>query len=280
MKKLAVFVCSLFCMFAQTSFAATRNAAILGAAAALQQAQDGDTVLFPAGTYSAPVGTTYLITKNITVTGPTTGTATLVNMRLFFYTPKVKMSNLTLTEKDCYSNEQNLKPCQPATPLIVLGAKGYPIQGATLTGLKLNFTRAYTGIALGYDVADNITMSNIQISDGDMSGITIYQGQNINLSGISITGSSTTWVDDGIAITSYLGPVSNLTVTLSEATYTADLIGFGAEMKYPMSSVTIENSSCSHVWYCLLNKTNIGSQQGQANQADINGFTVSNLRSK
>lgn len=277
MTKLVFLVSCIACAFVQTGSAATRNAAILGAAVALQQAQDGDTVLFPAGTYSAPAGTLYLIGKNITVTGPSTGTATLVNIRLYFYSSTIKISNLTFVEKDCYSNEQNLQPCMPALPLIILGSSGHPIQSATLTGLKLNFTRAYTGIAVGYDAAENITMSNIQISDGDMSGITIYQGENIHLSGISVTGSSTTWVDDGIAITSYLGPIRNLTVTLSQAAYTADLVGLGAEMKYPMSSIVIENSTCSHVWYCLLNKTSLGAY---AHEADIDGFTVSNLRSK
>ena len=266
-------------LIAGNAGAATRNAASLGIAKALQQAANGDTVLIPAGTYTAPVGTTYLIRSNITILGPTQGTATLVNIRLFFETPTVSISNLTLQEKDCYSNEQNLAACQPSTPMIVLGAAGYPLRSATLSSLKLNYTRAYTGIAMGYDQTENVLLSGIQISDGDMSGVTIYQGQNIELNGVSITGSTSTWVDDGIAVTSYLGPISGVTITNSHASYTADLIGFGAQMKYPMSYITVENSDCSHVWYCLLTKTSIASQQGQSQQADINGFSVFNLKS-
>lgn len=212
-----------------------------------QRVHDGDTVYFPRGRYIAPRGTTFVITSRIRIVGDS---AELRNMR-FLFLADMEIRGLALIEVDCMYDQSAPELCPPAGAMITLGYIGYPIHKAVLRDMTLKFSRAYTGIDMGYGTIENVTIENFSITDHQASAISIYGGRHIYIANGKIRGGSEPIVDDGVAISSYYGPISDVTVTNVSAEDTFDLVGIGANMYWPIKGVSITQSQCRQTAVCI-----------------------------
>jgi hypothetical protein len=235
----------------------------------------GATVNFPAGSYSVAAGTTYVLAKPIILTGPQ---ATLVNVRLIAEA-NISISGLSFVEKDCTYTSANPSACPVSSPILTLGAQGYPITQASISGVALDFTRAYTGIAVGSGSAQNISISNFSISDNQLSGITLLSGSNITITNGSITGGNSSNVDDGIAIDGSGGSLSNITISNIKTNNTFDAVGIGAHIYYPMQNISVTNTQCLQTAVCIYVKA--GSTTPPPSQfagySELEGLSVSGV---
>lgn len=231
-----------------------------------------------AGDYTGKPGTVYVLKRSITITGP----ARLVNIKIIVEAPSVTFDRIDFVEQDCYADELKPTECTPAEALLTLGYIGHPISSATVTNSRFFFTRAYTGIETGYDHVENLTIEHCSFSDGDMSAISIYQGKHIHIADVQITGSELGWRDDGIALMPINGPISDVLIEGSTATWAADLVGIGASMQYDMSDITIRDSQCRSGWYCVFDKSSLmpppaSWKNSTATSAGIHRLTIDNV---
>jgi hypothetical protein len=207
----------------------------------------GGTITFLPGIYKVNVGTVYVLTKPVKIIGLA---ATLVNVRLVAEA-NITISGVNFLEQDCTYLSTNPTACPVASPMISIGAAGFPITQATISNVALQYTRAYTGIALGFGATQNVSISNFAIVDNQLSGITVLGGSNISISNGSITGGAYANVDDGIALDGSAGELSNVTISNVQATNTADLLGIGAHLYYPMHDITASGLKCVQTMVCL-----------------------------
>ncbi len=236
--------------------------------AALQHVFDtagsGDTILFPAGTYVAKKQTEYYLTKPVRIAGDG---AILRNIRLFFLA-NVELSGVTLTEDDCTYDPSDPSACPVAGAMITLGYIGYPITNASVRNVTLDYTRAYTGIDMGYGSVENVTIDNFQITDRATSAISIYGGKSIRISNGLIHGGDQPQIDDGVAISAYYGPISDVSVSHVVAEDTFDLVGIGSQMYFPISDIRVTDSGCRRTAACLYLKP------GEDGDSTLDGVTV------
>jgi hypothetical protein len=239
--------------------------------AALQHVFDtvhnGDTIFFPAGTYAAKKQTQYVISQPIHITG---NGAVLRNIRLFFLSD-VELSGVTLRERDCIHDPSASSLCPGLGAMITLGYIGYPIHKAYLHNLALDYTRAYTGIDMGYGPVENVTIDNFQITDRATSGISIYGGKTIRISNGLIQGGDQPQIDDGIAISPAYGPISDVAVSNVTAQDTFDLVGIGAQMYFPMGGIKVNNSGCRRTAACLYLKP------GEQGNSTLDGVQIDGI---
>ncbi len=207
----------------------------------------GATIYFLPGTYNVAPGTTYLLPKAITLAGLS---ATLVNARIIAEA-NITISGLTFNEVDCTYTSSNPSACPIASPMISIGAAGYTITQATISNVSLNYTRAYTGIAVGSGTTSNVSISNFSIVDNQLSGITLLSGSNILIANGSITGGNYSNVDDGIALDAATGSLSDVTISNITANNSFDAVGIGAHMYYPLHDVAVSSIQCKSTAVCL-----------------------------
>ena len=212
-----------------------------------QKVQDGETVYFPQGKYLAAPGTIYAIATKIKIVGEN---AELQNVR-FLFLADMEMTGIQLTEADCMYDQSAPEACSPAGAMVTIGYIGYPVHQAVLRNVTLNFSRAYTGIDMGYGPLENVTIDGFSITDHEGSAISIYGGRNIYIANGTIRGGDEPIVDDGVAISSYYGPISDVTVTNVSAEDTFDLVGIGANMYWPINNISVANSRCKRTGACI-----------------------------
>lgn len=217
------------------------------------------TIQFLPGNYPVQAGTTYILRQSLKLVGQQQQNswqqfsgpqATLINARIHSLA-NVSISNLGFVEQDCTYTLSNPDACPPASPMISIGGAGYPITQASISNVSLNFTRAYTGIAFGYDQTQNVSINNFTITDHELSGITVLGGNNITISNGSITGGTSSNTDDGIALSSAAGELSNVSINNVQANNTSDLAGIGAEMYFPLHDISINSSYCQQTIVCI-----------------------------
>jgi hypothetical protein len=230
-------------------------------------ARNGDTILFPAGTYLAKKQTEYFVTQPIRIAG---NGAILRNIRLFFLAD-VELNGVTLQENDCIHDPVTSSACPALGAMITLGYVGHPIHHASLHNLTLDYTRAYTGIDMGYGDLENVTIDNFKITDRATSGISIYGGKTIRISNGTIHGGDQPQIDDGIAISPSYGPISDVAISDVVAEDTFDLVGIGAQMFFPMSGIKVNDSSCRRTAACLYLKP------GEDGDSTLDGVTIDGI---
>ncbi len=267
------------CVLLRGQAGATRNVQFEGVTgdgvtditAALQHVFDtvrsGDTVYFPAGTYIAKKQTRYVVTQPVRITGDG---AVLRNIRLFFLAD-LEVTGITLREHDCVYDPANSSQCPGLGAMITLGYIGYPIHKALLHNLTLDYTRAYTGIDMGYGPIENVTIDNFQITDRATSGISIYGGKAIRIFNGLIRGGDQPQIDDGIAISPSYGAISDVAISDVVAEDTFDLVGIGAQMFFPMGGIRVNNSSCRRTAACLYLKP------GEDGNSTLDGVTIDGI---
>jgi len=246
----------------------------------------GATINFLPGTYTVAAGTTFILMKPLTLSGiqnygyqQVSGQVTLVNARILS-AANISINGINFIEQDCTYTSSNPSACPIASPMITLGASGYPITQASISNVTLQYTRAYSGIVFGLDKAENISISNFSITDHQLSGITALGGNNIRITNGTITGGIDVNVDDGIALYSATGELSNVTISNVIANNTADLIGIGSNLYYPTHDITISNSWCQQTIVCIYVKAGDStpapapfSGYSQLQRLTINGIT-------
>lgn len=213
----------------------------------LSRASAGQTLFFPSGEYVAPAGTTLYIDKSVKLLGEG---AELVNLRLFFLAD-VDVDGLSLSEVDCLHHQSNPSACPAAGAMITAGYIGYPLTSVSIRNVNIATTRAYTGIELGYDQVANVNIDQFSIIDHELSAISIYGGEHIRISNGTIQGGMEPIVDDGIAISPYYGPISDVVISNVSAIQAADLVGLGSNLFFPVTNVSITNSTCRSTIACL-----------------------------
>jgi hypothetical protein len=263
--------------------AKSKNAVKAAAAAAanpiqalLASAAPNATVQFPGGIITADVGTTIVVDKPITIAGNGT---TLVNFR-FIFLYDVQMSNLNFVERDCTFHSYAPTACTPGTPLVTVGYPGYPIQAATITKVKMDFGRAYTGIAFGLDLTENVTIENFDVVDNEMSAITAFGGRNVRISNGRIKGGATQNVDDGVALYAVYDELRDVVVENVHGNNVFDVVGIGALMYRKLTDVLVRNVSCTETTVCVYVKA--GDQapvpEGYEKYSELSNLTIRDVR--
>jgi len=275
----SVFVLAYSCVLLRGQAGTTRNVQFEGVTgdgvtditAALRHVFDtvrsGDTIFFPVGTYVAKKQTEYYVTQPVRITGDG---AILRNIRLFFLAD-ADLSGVTLREHDCTYDPATSSKCPGLGAMITLGYAGYPIHKARLHNLTLDYTRAYTGIDMGYGPIENVTIDNFQITDRATSGISIYGGKTIGIFNGLIRGGDQPQIDDGIAISPSYGAISDVAISDVTAEDTFDLVGIGAQMFFPMGGIKVNNSSCRRTAACLYLKP------GEDGNSTLDGVTIDGI---
>ena len=207
----------------------------------------GQTVFFPKGKYVAEPGTVLYIDKALKFRGDS---AELVNMRLFFLAD-VDLDGLSLTEVDCIHRQQNPSFCPAAGAMITAGYIGFPLTRVSIRNVEIATTRAYTAIEFGYDQVAGATIDHFSIVDHEMSAISIYGGEHIRITNGSIQGGPDAVVDDGIALSPLYGPISDVAISHVRAVQSADLVGIGSDLYWPLTNVSVDHSSCERTVVCL-----------------------------
>ncbi len=217
----------------------------------LSGASAGQTFFFPQGDYVAPAGTIIYIDKPVKLLG---SGANLVNIRLFFLADP-DVDGLSFTEVDCVHDQRNPGLCPVAGAMITAGYVGYPLSNISIRNVNLSTTRAYTAIEFGYDRVASATLDHFSIVDHELSAISIYGGTHIRITNGTIVGGGMSGaegvVDDGIALSPYYGPISDVTISNVNASQTADLVGMGSDLFWPLTQVSILQSSCDRTLVCL-----------------------------
>ncbi len=276
-RSVSLLVCS--CALLRGQAAPGRNVQLEGVAgdgqsdvtAALRHVFDtavsGETILFPAGTYVAKKQTQYYLTQPVHIVGDG---AVLRNIRLFFLA-NVELSGVTLAEDDCTYDPSDPATCPVAGAMITLGYIGYPISKAFFHNLTLDYTRAYTGIDMGYGPLENVTIDNFRITDRATSAISIYGGKTIRISNGLIHGGDQPQIDDGVAVSALYGPISDISVTHVAAEDTFDLVGIGSQMYFPISGIQVRDSDCRRTAACLYLKP------GEDGDSTLDGVTIDGI---
>jgi len=210
-------------------------------------ASAGQTLFFPKGDYSAPAGTIIYIDKPIKFLGDG---ANLVNVRLYFLAD-ADLDGLSLTEVDCVHDQKSPATCPVSGAMITAGYVGYPLDNVSIRNVNISTTRAYTAIEFGFDRIGNATIDHFKIVDHELSGISIYGGKHIRITNGTIRGGADAVVDDGIALSPYYGPISDVIISNVSASQTADLVGIGSDLFWPLMNVSISQSSCDRTLVCL-----------------------------
>ena len=211
---------------------------------------DGDTLLFPPGIYTAAAGTSLITTKRIFVSG---AGATLRNIR-FQFLSDVDFDGLRMVESDCSHDQVAPWVCPPAGAMISLGYIGYAIHHASFRNFSMAYTRAYTGIEMGFAVLENVLIENFAINDAALSGISIYGGSKIDIRNGVIRGNPRGMVDDGVAIASSYGPVADVTITGLDVQDAYDALGLGTLFYYPVTRIRATGIRCWRTVDCIFVK--------------------------
>jgi hypothetical protein len=169
----------------------------------------------------------------------------------FVFLADVEINGIGLTEVDCMYDQSAPDVCPATGAMITIGYIGYPIHKALLRNITIHSSRAYTGIDMGYGPIENVSIQDFSITDHEGSAISIYGGQHIYIANGKIRGGAEDIVDDGVAISSYYGPISDVTVTNVSAEDTFDLVGIGANMYWPITAISVTNSTCKRTGACI-----------------------------